>query len=34
MEAPQTLPFLIENPGTIGILDAMKVPRIWPAKDQ
>jgi len=34
MEAAQTLPLLIEKPGTADILDAMKVHRIRLAKDQ
>lgn len=34
MEAEQTLPLLIEKPGTGDILDAMKVHRIRLAKDQ
>jgi hypothetical protein len=34
MEAAQTLPLLIEKPGTADILDAMKMHRIRLAKDQ
>jgi hypothetical protein len=34
MEAAQTLPLLIDRPGTADILDAMKVHRIRLAKNQ
>lgn len=34
MDAAQTLPLLIEKPGTADVLDAMKVHRIRLAKDQ